>query len=195
MFAANGRAEDPKQPAKIRVAIFSGDGVTKSDPAQIKACLPESQGFAVKLIAPKEVLEGGLTKFDVVIHPGGSGSGQAESLGEDGRERVRQFVRHGGGYVGVCAGAYLASAEYPWALKLLDARVVDDEHWARGVGNVRMRVPKEGQAALGSDDVVTAIHYKTGRCWVPPTARTFRISSRLRRMKPKFAKTTRRRAL
>jgi glutamine amidotransferase-like uncharacterized protein len=162
LFVADGRGEDAKQPAKIHVAIFSGDGVSKGDPAQIKACLPESQGFEVELISAKEVREGGLGKFHVVIHPGGSGSGQARALGEEGRERVRRFVRDGGGFVGVCAGAYLASAEYPWALKLLDARVVDDEHWARGVGKVRLRLPKQGQMVLGSDGVVKSIHYENG---------------------------------
>jgi glutamine amidotransferase-like uncharacterized protein len=158
--AAN--AEDAKQSQKIRVAIYSGDGASRGDPAQIKACLPKSEGFDISLITAKEIRDGGLEKFDVVIHPGGSGSGQAKALGEDGRERVRQYVRDGGGFVGICAGAYLASAEYPWALKLLDARVVDDEHWARGVGDVKLRVPASGQAALGTKEGIKTIHYENG---------------------------------
>ncbi|MFM9148181.1 MAG: BPL-N domain-containing protein [Verrucomicrobiota bacterium] len=36
---------------------------------------------------------------------GGSGSAEAEGLGVAGREEVRKFVREGGGYVGICAGA------------------------------------------------------------------------------------------
>jgi putative intracellular protease/amidase len=162
LIATNVFADETKQPAIVRVAIFSDGGVSKNDPAQIQACLPESEGLSVKRITAKEIREGGLEGFDVIIHPGGSGSGQAKALGEEGRERVRQFVREGGGYIGVCAGAYLASAEYPWGLKLLDARVVDDEHWARGVGKVKLSVPKQGQAALNAGEEVTAIHYENG---------------------------------
>jgi glutamine amidotransferase-like uncharacterized protein len=162
VFAASLRADETKVLRPTHVAIFSDDGVSKNDPAQIQACLPEARRFNVKLITAKEIREGGLKCFDVVIHPGGSGSGQAKALGDEGRERVRQFVRDGGGYVGVCAGAYLASAEYPWALKLLDARVIDDEHWARGMGHVKLSVPKQAQSLLGTGEIVKSIHYENG---------------------------------
>jgi glutamine amidotransferase-like uncharacterized protein len=162
LVAMKGRGEEVKQPSTTRVAIFSGEGVSKNDPAQIKACLPKAEGFDVKLITAKEVRDGVLKNFDVVIHPGGSGSGQAKALGDEGRNHVRKFVRDGGGFVGVCAGAYLASAEYPWALKLLDARVLDDEHWARGVGEVRLHLPKTGKLAFGSNEAVATIYYENG---------------------------------
>jgi putative intracellular protease/amidase len=155
-------AKESNQSDAIRVAIYSGQGVTPGDDEQVKACLPKSKGFDVTLITAKEVGDGSLDKFDVLIHPGGSGSGQAKALGDDGRRRVRKFIERGGGFVGICAGAYLASAEYPWALKLLDARVIDDEHWARGVGKVTLRVPAEGQAALATDSASPEMHYENG---------------------------------
>jgi glutamine amidotransferase-like uncharacterized protein len=154
-------AEEVKEPRAIRVAIFADSGVTPADPAQVKSCLPKNE-FNVSTITTKEIRDDKLADVDVLIHPGGSGSGQAKALGDDGRERVRRFVRAGGGFVGICAGAYLASAEYPWALKLLDARVVDDEHWARGVGNVKLLLPSEGRTALGADESFTTIHYENG---------------------------------
>jgi glutamine amidotransferase-like uncharacterized protein len=159
---SSARGDGPKQPRVIRVAIYSGNGVTPGDAEQVKACMPASQGFAVRIVTAKEIRDGGLDQFDVLIHPGGSGSGQAKALGDQGRELVRNFVRRGGGYVGICAGAYLASAEYPWALKLLDARVIDDEHWARGVGKVTLSVPAQGQSALGTNDLSTEMHYENG---------------------------------
>jgi glutamine amidotransferase-like uncharacterized protein len=156
------QAAENEKPRPIRVAIYAGDGVTPSDPAQVKASLPASKGFEVTTVNTKDIREGRLEEFDVIIHPGGSGKGQAKGLGEDGCERVRRFVKRGGGYVGICAGAYLASVEYPWSLKLLDARVVDDEHWARGTGQVKLRIPADGQAALGLCHASTTIHYENG---------------------------------
>jgi hypothetical protein len=146
----------------VRVAIYSGKGVTPGDAEQVKTCLPGSKGFDVVLIMANEIQDGSLEKFDVLIHPGGSGRGQSEALGDEGREHVRRFVRGGGGYVGICAGAYLGSAEYPWGLKLLDARVIDGEHWARGVGTVQLRLPREARAVLGTDDAFTEMHYENG---------------------------------
>merc|ERR1711879_1121580 len=40
--------------------------------------------------------------------PGGSGSRQAESLGDEGLDVVRKFVAEGGAYIGTCAGAFVA---------------------------------------------------------------------------------------
>ena len=159
---ALARADEAKKPRAIRVAIYAGEGVSKGDPAQVEACLAEAKGFKVKTVSAKEIRDGDLEKYDVLIHPGGSGSGQAKALSDEGRQRVRQFVERGGGFVGICAGAYLASAEYPWALKLLDARVVDDEHWARGVGEVKLRFPSAGRDALGTDQETEAMCYENG---------------------------------
>ena len=42
-----------------------------------------------------------------------------------GRDAIREFVRAGGGYIGVCAGAYLAASDKDYQLSILNARVVD----------------------------------------------------------------------
>jgi len=41
----------------------------------------------------------------------------AEALGSRGGEAISKFVKGGGGYVGICAGAYLAS---DWGYELLE---------------------------------------------------------------------------
>jgi glutamine amidotransferase-like uncharacterized protein len=161
-FGHSVRADDAKDARTIRVAIYADAGVSKGDPAQVRACLPESNGFIVKNITAKSVRGGALDQFDVLIHPGGSGGGQAKSLGPDGLKRVREFVDGGGGFIGICAGTYLASDEYPSGLELIDARLVDVRHWARGVGKVNLRLPTEGRAALGTDDALQTIHYENG---------------------------------
>jgi glutamine amidotransferase-like uncharacterized protein len=159
---STARSEGGKPSRPLRVAIFNGDGVSKEAPAQVKACLPEPEDFVVQNVTAKEIRSGALEKFDVIIHPGGSGSGQAKSLGEEGRSKVREFVKRGGGFVGVCAGAYLASAEYPWSLKLLDARVVDDEHWARGTGDVKLQITAAGRDALSKEQSSPTVYYENG---------------------------------
>lgn len=155
-------AAELKAAKTIRVAIYTDEGATKKDSPQVQKCLPASAGFEIKTLTAKEIRGGALEKFDVLIHPGGSASKQAATLGEAGRERVRRFVSDGGGFIGICAGAYLASAEYPWSLGLLDAHVLDGEHWARGQGEVQLRISSAGRTAFGSDQETCTIHFENG---------------------------------
>lgn len=159
-------AADAASPAEIRVAVYADDGAMKEGIANVQRCLADAEGVATKTIAADDIRRGALEAFDVVIFPGGSGSKQAKTLGKEGCEQVRRFVSDGGGYVGICAGVYLASAEYPWALRLLDAHVVDDAHWARGAGDVKLRLSPRGREAFGADESVT-VYYEQGPLLAP----------------------------
>ena len=63
---------------------------------------------------------------------------------------------------GHLAGSYLASADYSWSLGLLDAKVLDRQHWGRGVGDVQMRFCGPGKEVLGAADEVVTIRYCAG---------------------------------
>ena len=99
--------------------------------------------------------------------PGGSGSLQAKKLEEKGRVAVQEFVRNGGGYIGICAGSYLASSHYDWSLDLINARVWDRSHWARGQGTVTLGVTSPGQQVLNTDATEVDVYYGQGPLLVP----------------------------
>jgi hypothetical protein len=103
----------------------------------------------------------------MLIQPGGSGSRQGKTLGEEGREQIRKFVRNGGGYLGICAGAYLATSDYTWSLHILDARVVDRAHWNRGTGPVDVALTAKGQELLGVASARPSILYYQGPLLAP----------------------------
>ncbi|BCX48676.1 biofilm PGA synthesis protein PgaB [Haloferula helveola] len=147
----------------IRVAVLQGEGVGQSS-AKVVATMRNAKdgGFQVSRITAKEIREGKLGEVDVLIHPGGSGGKQAKSLGKSGRESVRAFVREGGGFLGICAGAYLATNDYDWSLHLIDAKVVDRRHWARGKGEVTLRLSPEGASFFENDGDVLKIFYAQG---------------------------------
>jgi glutamine amidotransferase-like uncharacterized protein len=151
----------------IRVAIYADAGASKTGSPQLKASLPKEKGFELELVTAEQIRGGALDEFDVLIHPGGSGSKQGNTLGVEGREKVKKFVEGGGGFIGICAGAYLASAQYPWSLGLLDAQVVDTEHWARGTGEVKLKITREGKDALETDEELCPIYYGQGPLLAP----------------------------
>jgi hypothetical protein len=56
----------------------------------------------------------------------------------------------------------LASAQYPWSLGVLDAKVIDGAHWARGEGDVKLRLSSAGQKALRLENETCTIHFENG---------------------------------
>ena len=147
----------------LRIAVFEGNGVGRSTDKLIAAIQGQSDADQVTVvrISADDIRAGGLTNVEVLVHPGGSGSKQGKSLGEDGRRLVRQFVEQGGGYLGVCAGAYLATNDYDWSLDLIDAKVVDRMHWARGTGSVKLRLSDDGIAFFEQMPTID-LHYGQG---------------------------------
>ncbi len=114
-----------------------------------------------------EIRGGKLEGFDVLLHPGGSGGGQGKALGPEGREAERKFIEAGGAYIGVCAGAYLATCDYEWSLGILDAKVVDRAHWARGFGNVDVAFSDAAKGVIGTGGDSKTVYYHQGPLLAP----------------------------
>jgi glutamine amidotransferase-like uncharacterized protein len=158
------RADSP-----LWIAIYDHSGGAANGPKNLERFLTREAGFRCERVHPDEIQAGRLAAFDVLIVPGGSGSKQAKNLGEVGRENVRKFVADGKGYVGICAGSYLASSDYEWSLHLLNAKVRDRSHWARGTGEVmiKMRECSRDLWELGATEI--AVYYGQGPLLIPDT--------------------------
>ena len=149
----------------MRIGVYS-HSTNSTKAAQIVGIftniLTPEKGFQIQRVDPAGIRSGVLTNLNVLIMPGGSGSKQATNLEASGREAIQQFVKNGGGYVGVCAGAYLASSHYPWSLNLINAKVIDREHWARGKGNVILTLSPLGEKVLGHPESEVEVYYAQG---------------------------------
>jgi len=155
-------ADDIDRP--IRVAVYQGPGAGPSR-ANVISALGAAKGtpaLQISHLSPAEIRRGKLKDFDVLIHPGGSGGGQGRALEAPGREAVREFVRNGGGFIGICAGAYLATDDYEWSLGLIEARAIDRKHWARGTGTVEVELSPAAKIFFGAGAERLAIHYAQG---------------------------------
>ncbi len=122
----------------VKVAFFDGAGTGPTGNANIPRILDEAPDAEVHFVGARDMRPEVLRQFDVVFFPGGSGSKQAADMGEQNREHLRAFVERGGGYVGVCAGAFLCSAHYSWSLGLGDASVFTGSREIPGVGKKQM---------------------------------------------------------
>ena len=120
----------------------------------------------VTKLKPAAIRQGKLSaaKFDVFVVAGGRATRQAERLGEEGMARIRDFVASGGGYVGVCAGAFLAAGGYQpqLSLRLLRADVVLP--WKRGGSMVRLQLSALGRGALWDEGLCADAHSPPNPC-------------------------------
>jgi glutamine amidotransferase-like uncharacterized protein len=152
------------EPKPIKVAVYDDKGATGKGIPSVEAILGQTSDIKVTRLKGADIAAGGLKGYDLVIFTGGSGSAEAAGLGEKGRQEVRDFVRHGGGYVGICAGAYLACSGFEWGVGVLNARTVSSK-WRRGQGEVKI----EGEA-FGDRLTDRGVRYANGPI-IKPDAR------------------------
>ncbi len=129
----------------IRVGVYSGQGASSFCVRQTLDALRIDLWISAFPVDGTDLLSGALDSLDVILFPGGGGATQACDLGGRGRKMVKDFVlRKGGGFVGICAGAYLGawSSLYPESLALAAAQGVG--HSGRGL--VEVSLTKEGKA-------------------------------------------------
>jgi len=145
----------------MKVALFDDSGTGGKGPGRLRKLFGAVENTTIVRIGRDEVRSGALAQFDLVIFPGGSGSAQARTLDEPGREKVRRFVKGGGGYIGICGGAFLAADGFTWGLKILDAKTVSRK-WRRGKGNVKIELTDQGRAILGHAEGRLDVLYANG---------------------------------
>jgi hypothetical protein len=151
-------------PAKVRplkIAIYDGPGSGKKGIVAVTQRAQQLPGATVTPLKPEEVGTRNLAEFDIIMFSGGSGSAQAKAIGDAGRKNVRQFIEGGGGYLGICAGAYLACAGFDWGLGILNAKTVSNK-WMRGRAMMQIQLTDEGRALFGNVENKFTIRYANG---------------------------------
>ena len=168
-FIAAQTAATPAAAAPIRVAVYHDDGSEKAAEYFDENVGIDKAHFKLTHVSAEDVRNGVLKDYDVYIQGGGGSRAEADTLKPAGRDAIREFVRNGGGYIGVCAGAYLAASDKDYQLSILNARVVDRAHWARGRGNVILDFSKTGQQELKLTSDKVTLMYHQGPLLAPDT--------------------------
>ena len=158
----------PEKTRPIKVGVYSGPGAPQSSvEAVVKVMKPFTEAKTV-ILSGEEIGTLNLSAYDVLVFPGGSGSGQSKGIGEAGLKNVREFVSNGGGYVGICAGAYLACSNFSWGLGILNAGTVSSK-WRRGQAILDLEMTEAGKPMLGDVPGVFKVRYNNGPILKPWT--------------------------
>lgn len=149
---------------KIRVAVFQGHGGSETCVWETMAALEMDSALECSLLTTKQLNSGALQEIDVLVVPGGGGSRQYLNMGGEGRRLVQDFVAKGGGYVGICAGAYLVTDTPGYAcLSMSGAEAHDIEHDNRGRGIAKVTLTAEGRELfpeVADQDTLYIMYYE-----------------------------------
>jgi glutamine amidotransferase-like uncharacterized protein len=89
-----------------KIAIYNGPGASHSWLWFVE--ILDGMGFwDIEFVDNSYIIDKGLNHLDVLLVSGGDTFAIAESLGQEGAERIKSFIDKGGLYIGSCAGAYL----------------------------------------------------------------------------------------
>ena len=100
-------ASAPQGAAPLKVGVYADKGPGGIGAVEWFRLVDESPEMELHLLDGAAVRTGALDGLDLLIMPGGSSMDEFKTLGTNGVERMRAFVRNGGGYVGTCAGCCL----------------------------------------------------------------------------------------
>ncbi len=140
--------------------MLDAPGVGPEALAAALATIDGATTLRSRVVTPEHVRAGALSSARALLVTGGRGSRQGRALGEEGREALRRFVREGGGYVGICAGSYLAmqrpesSTEESHKAAFVAAAHATGDAWQRGIAPIPVRAPEGGDAMV--------LHYANG---------------------------------
>ena len=133
-----------------RICVYAGSGAVLA--GDVKAVLE-------RLDIPyydvdEDFIKGGrlVECCTVLIVPGGYTATYVSALGKDGFEKVREFIAGGGGYIGICAGAYIA------------ARRVEVPGHPEGLGIINITNVRRSGVGLVNITIVKPDHSLAMRC-------------------------------
>lgn len=161
----------PHETQEVRVALYDSISPSVNQLEKALHYTWHADGVAYEMqvtrIGWKDVINGSLANYDVLVI-GASGRQYFHGLFPRWREQVKAFISNGGGYVGICGGANMASLGYEHpshlldflvtiaSLGVIDAYVNDDqyEEWQylwkeEGNANIPIRHSLSGHPIFG----------------------------------------------
>ncbi|MGY5958941.1 BPL-N domain-containing protein [Kosakonia sp. BK9b] len=136
----------------VNIAVYRGEaGCEGCSEMVVKSLAKTGLKLSISYIGENEKLKlnrHNLKNFDLYIQPGGGQDIPAayDAIGDDGAEAIRDFVRSGKGYLGLCMGAYLADRNWIGLINApLDSEVGRPGADAHNEGDYTLSVKWDGK--------------------------------------------------
>lgn len=147
-----------------KVAILDDTG---SAGAHVFTGIFKKSPYRAHYLTGRDIRNGALKGFKLLILPAGDAALQSKALSQSGKQKIVRYVKKGGGYLGICAGAYLGMYWFvPHAQlsagkgKGYGGKTIS--MWNRGVGPVKMSLLPKGVQLFGRSLKQARVHFQNG---------------------------------
>jgi glutamine amidotransferase-like uncharacterized protein len=97
----------------VRIALYSDRGCW-DESIRAAGNMFAWMGHEASLITAEDIKNNSLDSFSLLCIPGGDMYRYAQSLSTKGIGNIKSFIYEGGGYIGICGGAYFAGEKVYW---------------------------------------------------------------------------------
>jgi glutamine amidotransferase-like uncharacterized protein len=119
MTTTNGQTA-PKDLTGKNIAVYYGDPSSSVLSRTALQFMFSWMNASVDVLYASDISAGNLSDYDMIVVPGGWAGTYNEDLAGAGIIEIRNFVREGGAFFGVCAGAYFGCDKLLWEGYVLD---------------------------------------------------------------------------
>ena len=139
------------------VALYSDRGCW-SESVQAGEKMFQWMGYSVALVDADYINKKGLDTFGILCIPGGDMFKYSQDISSGGKSKIRNFISNGGGYIGICGGAYFAGKKIIWQGNQLPTEPLGLYNGtAMGPLNEIIRYPDYGMCKVKIEDVEHSI--------------------------------------
>ena len=96
-----------------QIALYSETGADESCILATTRMF-EWMNYNVTLLNADSINITSLNRFNLICFPGGDMYQYSQNISAEGFEKIRAFIRAGGGYIGICGGAYFTGEKIYW---------------------------------------------------------------------------------
>lgn len=143
---------------KGQVCLYTGSGAELAE--DVEFALNELEISFLK-VDEDDIKDDNLEECSVLIIPGGYTKRAVNGLGQRGFDVIRKFVADGGGYIGICAGAYLAAQTVKVPGKPCGLGIINVENTRRRGWGMRKIYLEKHPITEGLEEEVV-VHYQNG---------------------------------
>lgn len=101
------------QQDSVLVGLYIDDAIWSNCKTSTELMLNQ-MNIPYRKINPDSICQGKLAHYSMLLMPGGRFDAVGQNLGAEGISMIKTYVNSGGGYFGICGGAYFASAQCIW---------------------------------------------------------------------------------
>ncbi len=155
-------------PPPVRAGLYCGLGSRGGNNVLWAKILVDSPDVKLAFLDADDIRGGGLKGLDILVMPGGNGRLQCDTLGEEGKEAIRRYVREGGKYFGTCAGISTA-INATNRIQMAPYRFITN-YYERGSGTLQVEFSDKWRKELALTKATWKLQYHGGPIVIPGDA-------------------------